>query len=1014
MQSTGFARKLLFFIGIGLIVVVAILGYGGSEKRVLLIFSYHPDYPWHVEEAAGAEEVLLQEGIIVEKFFLDTKRHTSVEWKEQVSTEADKKIEEFGPDLVIVFDDNACELVAKRYIGKPLPFVFCGVNADPATYGFPAENITGALERPDVNRSIELLQMLVPRIERVALITDASPTSQGFIKELEELALPVEMTEIYTTDDFADWQRKVIALQSEVDAIGLFVYHTLKGQGEDVSMPPDSVLGWTLENNRLPEFALLDFTIQGGALCGVVLSAYDQGKTAAEMANRILAGESPSDIPVAIPEASRVMINAKRATELGIELVISPESGPGDEPLLVGVYGPITGPASEAGIQIRNGAVMAMEEINATGGILGRPIKLVFGDTQSNPAAATVMIEKLIAADEVDLVTGGLHSDVALATMEVTAEYGVPQVMNLPASSEISRKIAADPKRYQYVVKNGPPPEAFALSLAEFLEEMEESQLITPQSRTLAVIRERTSYGLTMATSIRENLERIGWKVTAEEVVELDEIEYLPVLSRIQAIDPDVVLALQSSVGAGAALVKQYADQKTKALLFLYYLPSDPNFLQLAGGSADGLVWMTNVSLLRSGKGQEFSEKYTARWGVQPAMTAALQYDLLHMIRVAYTVAGSFDPDQFANAFLDLRYDGTTGTYAYNSNNHEVKYGPEFIPQLFYQIQDQENSVIWPKDYAETSYVSSLCSGDEELSTIGVFQFSSNVVLDETIEGFLQAMEDAGYESGSTVCYRFENAEGDIPTAQRIAKQLAASNVDLIFVVSTPALQAVLNEVKETPIVFGAVANPYIVGAGRSAQEHLPNVTGASSTAPMRQALELMLEALPDTKRVGCLWDPANANTHYEMEAAREAAAELDLEIVEVTINGSDEVLKAAQTLSTMDIDALFTILDNVVMDVFDSLAQVADAKSIPLIAPAAGLAERGAAIGVGWDYFDNGYLSGQLAVRVMNGEEPADIPFQPLIKKVIYVNPAAAKRQGFTIPASLLKRADRIIGGAQ
>ena len=300
--------------------------------------------------------------------------------------------------------------------------------------------------------------------------------------------------------------------------------------------------------------------------------------------------------------------------------------------------------------------------------------------------------------------------------------------------------------------------------------------------------------------------------------------------------------------------------------------------------------------------------------------------------------------------------------------------------------------------------------GEEGLYTIGVFQFSSNAVLDRTVEGFLQAMADAGYEDGQNVRYQFENAQGDIPTAQLVAKQLVASDVDLIFVVSTPALQAAINEVKEIPIVFGAVANPYIIGAGESAENHLPNVTGASSTAPMRQTMELMLEALPDTKRVGVMWDPANANTHYEMEVAREAAAELGLEIVEVTISGSNEVLQGAQSLSTKDIDAFFTVLDNVVMDAFDSLAKVADQERTPLIAPATGLAEQGAAIGVGWDYSDNGYLSGQLVVRVMKGEDPADIPFRPLTEKLVYVNLAAAQRQGITLPQELIEQTDQVI----
>ncbi len=305
------------------------------------------------------------------------------------------------------------------------------------------------------------------------------------------------------------------------------------------------------------------------------------------------------------------------------------------------------------------------------------------------------------------------------------------------------------------------------------------------------------------------------------------------------------------------------------------------------------------------------------------------------------------------------------------------------------------------------------CSGQdrEELYAIGVFQFSSNALLDSTIAGFLQAMEDAGYKDGENVRYQFENAQADTPTAQLIAKQLNGPDVNLVFVASTPAFQSVLSEVKEKPVVFGAIANPYILGAGESAEDHLPNVTGASATAPMHQAMELMLEALPAVRQVGILWDPANANSHWNMEVARKAAAELGVEIVDMTISGSSEVLQVAQALSAKDIDAFFLIPDHIVLESFDSLVKVADSAHIPLIASATAVAEQGAAIGVGWDYFDNGYLSGQLVIRVMKGESPADIPFQGLEKILLHVNLEAAETQGLSIPESVLQRADRVIG---
>jgi ABC-type uncharacterized transport system substrate-binding protein len=318
MRVAGIGKALLLVLG--LVSALALCGCDKGEATILLIFSYHAEYTWHAEEARGAEEVLQREGISSETFYLDTKRHTSHEWEEQIAAEAREKIGEYDPDLVIVFDDNACALVARHYVGESLPFVFCGVNADPAEYGFPANNVTGVLERPDLGASAELLQQLVPDARKAVLILDASPSAEGFAEGLEGVSLPVEITEIYFTNDFAEWQAKVLQVQSEVDAIGLFTYHTIRRQDEEESMSPDEVLQWTLENSRLPEFATLDFTIEGGALCGVVLSPYEQGKTAAEIAIRILAGEKPSDIPVAIPQATRAMVNAARAEQLGIEI----------------------------------------------------------------------------------------------------------------------------------------------------------------------------------------------------------------------------------------------------------------------------------------------------------------------------------------------------------------------------------------------------------------------------------------------------------------------------------------------------------------------------------------------------------------------------------------------------------------------------------------------------------------------------------------------------------------------
>ncbi len=310
----------VLYLMVSVLLLVSALGAAQARNKVLLVFSYHPEYSWVIEETMGVEDVLEDKGITMEEFYLDTKRRTNAEWKKKKAEDAMKRIEEFEPDLVMVFDDNACELVAKKYIGKTLPFVFAGMNGEPEDYGFPVENITGVIERGHVSESLELLKRLVPNITKGAILTDNSPTSQGFIRRVRKTNLPIEIYGFYSIDDFDGWKTKVKELQSEVDAVGFFVYHTIKEKGGEVSLPAEEVLRWTLQNSQIPEFALFDFAVKSGALCGVTLSGYLQGKTAAKMALTILDGANPANIPIRVPQEGIPLINRRRAEELNIRI----------------------------------------------------------------------------------------------------------------------------------------------------------------------------------------------------------------------------------------------------------------------------------------------------------------------------------------------------------------------------------------------------------------------------------------------------------------------------------------------------------------------------------------------------------------------------------------------------------------------------------------------------------------------------------------------------------------------
>jgi len=303
------------------------------------------------------------------------------------------------------------------------------------------------------------------------------------------------------------------------------------------------------------------------------------------------------------------------------------------------------------------------------------------------------------------------------------------------------------------------------------------------------------------------------------------------------------------------------------------------------------------------------------------------------------------------------------------------------------------------------------CAKEEKrLYTIGVFQIATSDLADDARDGFVYGLKEAGYVDGENIKLDLKNAEGDISTAQLIAQKFVSDKVDMICAVTTPCLQAALNTTETVPIVFGAIANPYKLGAGEDATHHRPNVTGASATSPVYETMEFILKVLPEAKRFGVVWNQAYENSAVNVGLARESAKKLGVELVESTVTSSAEVLQAARTLATKDIDVLYAVPDHSVLPAMETMVKVASEERVPLFSNGPTDTERGVCAALGWDYFQNGVKTAKLAIRVMNGEDISKIPFQGLEEKILHINLSAAKAQGVTFPEDILKQASKVI----
>jgi ABC-type uncharacterized transport system substrate-binding protein len=290
-----------------------------AGKRVLLVHSYHPGYPWVDTVTRGVQEVADNHRIRLQIEYMDTKRHTDEQFKIESGNRMKAKVAEYRPDLVVAVDDDAQQFFAKSYVSRSLPVVFTGVDADPSKYGYPAANVTGVIERPHFKESLALARQL-RSFKRIAVMSCRDSTSIAALGFMKQEQLDVEVAEWLLVDDFDQWKGAVERLNAEVEAIVIRSYQAVKKPGSATNVDPKEVVAWTSTNARVPTIAFHDFEIMEGLLVGVVKSGEAYGRQTMDCAVQILLGASPRDIPVSRAKLGTKMVNRDTAGRLGITL----------------------------------------------------------------------------------------------------------------------------------------------------------------------------------------------------------------------------------------------------------------------------------------------------------------------------------------------------------------------------------------------------------------------------------------------------------------------------------------------------------------------------------------------------------------------------------------------------------------------------------------------------------------------------------------------------------------------
>jgi branched-chain amino acid transport system substrate-binding protein len=388
------------------------------------------------------------------------------------------------------------------------------------------------------------------------------------------------------------------------------------------------------------------------------------------------------------------------------------KAGVTGRPIKIGSALPLTGPLAAEGEEARRGSIMAVEEINAAGGLMGHPIEHLIVDMgDTSPDKVKTAYSRLIDRDKVDaLIISYLFA--SGPDFDIVSAAGIPYVHHnaLSDSTELVRK---NFDKYWMIFQDDPTERAHGVGFIPILKNIEQSGQWKPRNKSIFIITDNTAYATKIATTMRDAIAKEGWEVLAFKKVVSPFTEWEPILGDIRRSNPDVIFNTDYAVGDVAAFQNQFMQNPTKSLMYQQFVPSTPEYLKLTGERSNGVIWATVQGLLEDDLGTAFAERYEKRWGDPPGgSTGPAIYDSIFIYADAVRRAGGPDDrKRVADEFRKTIYRGTTGSHSYDQkSNVTLSYPSETsdpslgMPHLYYQIRDGRHRAMSPLPYSDAKF----------------------------------------------------------------------------------------------------------------------------------------------------------------------------------------------------------------------------------------------------------------------------------------------------------------------
>lgn len=336
----------------------------------------------------------------------------------------------------------------------------------------------------------------------------------------------------------------------------------------------------------------------------------------------------------------------------------SAEANQFDGEIKIGIMVPVTGSEATLGKDMENAILIAVDEINAKGGILGKKVVTTTGDAACDPQQAAAAASKLVSEDVVAVV-GGYCSGATLPTLKIYGDANVPLV--IPAAN--STKIIAEN-----------PGNAFQINGTGFHQASKAVELFSKLgAKKIAIVHQGDGFSEDLAKITRQKWEEAGNEVVAFEVVNKGEQDFSSLVTRLKSKQPDVVY-WTAYFADGGLLIKQLRQGGYKGDIAVGDGSMSPKLLEVAGPAGEGVYCTATPLVEYLPAAKDFMNEYKSRYKMDPGPYSAQSYDGMYLMADAIERAGSTDGDAIIKALKETQgFKGLTGELSFTDDNTLAK-----------------------------------------------------------------------------------------------------------------------------------------------------------------------------------------------------------------------------------------------------------------------------------------------------------------------------------------------------